>query len=424
MPASLRAIARHEPEFPRSAHSIVMAGTRTPSLWPTASAPSVVAKGEGRHLRGVRPADHDLRLIGKSAVMKALEIEISEAARTDAKVLLTGETGVGKEVVAQLIHERSRRSAGPLVTLNCAGVPDALLESELFGHARGSFTGADRDKLGLLETAPNGTVFLDEVGEMSAHMQVALLRFLETGEIQRLGADRAHRRVNARVITATNRDLRAQIAAGAFREDLYFRLNVIHIGIPPLRERIDDIPLLVAHFLQLYGRQHQVNGPQLSTDAMDVLRSYRWPGNIRELKNVIERIVLTKPGRAISAADLPRDVTNPGRGHSGWGNERAAGAARSNTAEGLVASMLVHGESFWSVVHPMFMSRDLTRDVLRRIIYLGLEDTNGSYRLLVSRFNMPAQDYGRFLGFLRKHGCHLPFHQFRGRSARSEAMSA
>jgi len=356
--------------------------------------------------------------------MKALEIEISEAARTDAKVLLTGETGVGKEVVARLIHERSRRSSGPLVTLNCAGVPDALLESELFGHARGSFTGADRDKLGLLETAPNGTVFLDEVGEMSAHMQVALLRFLETGEIQRIGADRAHRRVNARVITATNRDLRAQIAAGAFREDLYFRLNVIHIGIPPLRERIDDIPLLVAHFLQLYGRQHQVNGPQLSTDAMDALLTYRWPGNIRELKNVIERIVLMKPGRTIRAADLPPDVTNAGRGHSGWENERAAGAPRSNTAEALVASMLVHGESFWSVVHPMFMSRDLTRVILRRIIYLGLEDTNGSYRLLVSRFNMPPQDYGRFLGFLRKHGCHLPFHQFRGRPARSEAMSA
>jgi DNA-binding NtrC family response regulator len=180
----------------------------------------------------------------------------------------------------------------------------------------------------------------------------------------------------------------------------------------------------VRHFLQLYGQQHQVNAPELSTDAMDALLSYRWPGNIRELKNVIERIVLTKNDRTIRAADLPADVMKAGSGHSGWGDERAAGSPRPNTAEALAASMLVHGESFWSVVHPMFISRDLTRTVLRRIIYLGLEDTNGSYRLLVSRFNMPAEDYGRFLGFLRKHGCHLPFHQFRGRPARPEAISA
>src|SRR5713226_7296316 len=180
----------------------------------------------------VRP---EVRLVCRSEAMQSIEVDIECAARTDAKVLITGETGVGKEVVARLIHQRSGRSAAASVTLNCAGLPDSLLESELFGHVRGSFTGAYRDKPGLLEMAPNGTVFLDEVGEMSPRMQVVLLRFLETGEIQRVGADRSHTRVNVRLITATNRDLHTQIAAGSFREDLYFRLNVIRLCIPPLR---------------------------------------------------------------------------------------------------------------------------------------------------------------------------------------------
>src|SRR5947207_1607395 len=163
----------------------------------------------------------EVRLIGRSAAIRAVEDEVDRAARSDAKVLITGETGVGKEVVARLIHHRSARASASLVTLNCAGLPDSLLESELFGHVRGSFTGAYRDKPGLLEMAPNGTVFLDEVGEMSTRMQVVLLRFLETGEIQRIGSNRAHTRVNVRLITATTPDLQTHIASGAFREDLY-----------------------------------------------------------------------------------------------------------------------------------------------------------------------------------------------------------
>src|SRR3984885_5427637 len=214
----------------------------------------------------VRP--RETNLIGRSEAIRAIEAEVDTAARSDAKVLITGETGVGKEVVARLIHHRSARANSPLVTLNCAGLPDSLLESELFGHVRGSFTGAYRDKPGLLEMAPNGTVFLDEVGEMSARMQVVLLRFLETGEIQRVGSDRSHTRVNVRLITATNRDLQTQINSGAFREDLYFRLNVIRLTIPPLRERIDDIPLLIDYYLDTYGTQHRVTRPQVSPPAM------------------------------------------------------------------------------------------------------------------------------------------------------------
>ncbi|MGH9408582.1 MAG: sigma 54-interacting transcriptional regulator, partial [Vicinamibacterales bacterium] len=183
-----------------------------------------------------------MTLIGTSDAIRKAEEDIASAAPSSAKVLITGETGVGKEVVARLIHGRSARRLCPMVTVNCAGVPDTLLESELFGHDRGSFTGAYRDKPGLLEAAGNGTVFLDEVGEMSARMQAVLLRFLETGELQRVGTNRAQTRVDVRVIAATNRDLLAQVASGAFREDLYYRLNVIRIAMPPLRERREDVP--------------------------------------------------------------------------------------------------------------------------------------------------------------------------------------
>jgi transcriptional regulator with GAF, ATPase, and Fis domain len=353
-------------------------------------------------------------LVGQSEAIRLLEADIECAARSDAKVLITGETGVGKEVVARLIHHRSSRASGPLVTVNCAGLPDSLLESELFGHVRGSFTGAYRDKPGILEMAPNGTVFLDEVGEMSPRMQAVLLRFLETGEIQRVGADRSHTRVSVRLITATNRELQAQIGAGAFREDLYFRLNVIRLCIPPLRERKDDIVLLVDHYLEQYCRQHRVARPEISPAAMEVLTSHRWPGNIRELKNVVERVVLKVNGPVVRPVDLPGDVTTVTRRING-----AEPAAEMQTApsrsvvDDLADRMLKNGESFWAVVYPLFMSRDLTRADLRKLVKLGLESTNGNYRLLTQLFNMGDDDYKKFLNFLRKYDCHLPFQLFR-----------
>jgi len=363
----------------------------------------------------------EVRLIGKSEAIRTIEADIECAARSDAKVLVTGETGVGKEVVSRLIHQRSARANAALVTLNCAGLPDSLVESELFGHVRGSFTGAYRDKPGLLEMAPNGTVFLDEVGEMSTRMQVVLLRFLETGEIQRIGADRAHTRVNVRLITATNRDLQAQIIAGAFREDLYFRLNVIRLTIPPLRERTDDIPLLVHHFLEMYSRIHRVNMPEVAPAAMDVLMMYRWPGNIRELRNVTERIILKTGGETVRPADLPSDIVRPAS-QSAQANGQNQG--RAPIAEELAGLILKRGESFWAAVYPMFIARDLTRADLRRIVEIGLENTNGNYRLLVQLFNMPAEDYKRFLSFLRKHDCHIPFQRFRTPPARVQPDTA
>jgi two-component system nitrogen regulation response regulator NtrX len=359
-----------------------------------------------------------VHLIGRSEAIRAIEADVECAARSDAKVLITGETGVGKEVVARLIHQRSQRSGAPLVALNCAGLPDSLLESELFGHARGSFTGAYRDKPGLLEMGHSGTVFLDEVGDMSARMQVVLLRFLETGEIQRVGGDRTHTRVNVRLITATNRDLPNQIVAGAFREDLYFRLNVIRICIPPLRDRIDDIELLIDHFLDSYSAQHRVPRPELSSGAVDALVTYRWPGNIRELKNVVERLVLRAGGQTISAADLPKDTFRSPQSSVAVAVESAAAPPAVSTADELSTRMLVQGESFWSAVYPSFMSRDITRNDLRRIVHIGLETTNGNYRLLVQLFNMPLEDYKRFLSFLRKYDCHLPFQKFRTAASR------
>ena len=359
----------------------------------------------------------EIRFIGRSESIQALHIEIECTAPSDAKILITGETGVGKELVARLIHKKSARAAAPLVTLNCAGLPDSLLESELFGHVRGSFTGAFRDKPGLFEAARNGTVFLDEVGEMSPRMQVVLLRFLESGEIQRVGADRAHGRVDVRLITATNRDLEKQIASGGFREDLYFRLNVIRLVIPALRERTEDIPLLIDHFLSSFSASHRVTAPRLTPDALDVLIAHRWPGNIRQLKNVIERIVLKNSGRLVDPSDLPAEIAGVAARNRGAAepslNHYAELSPKIPQTEELIAALVHRRESFWSAVYPLFMVRDLTRKDLRSIITDGLERTNGNYRLLVELFNMPPEDYRRFLVFLRKHDCLLPFQRFR-----------
>jgi transcriptional regulator with GAF, ATPase, and Fis domain len=373
----------------------------------------------------IAPQKKEVRLVGQSDAIRLIESEADIAARSDAKVLITGETGVGKEVVARLIHHRSMRASAPLVTLNCAGLPDSLLESELFGHVRGSFTGAYRDKPGLLEMAPNGTLFLDEVGEMSQRMQAVLLRFLESGEIQRVGADRSHTRVNVRLITATNRDLETEVANGKFREDLFFRLNVIRLSIPPLRDRGGDIPLLVTYFLQSYRQIHQTAAREISPEAMEALVAHRWPGNVRELKNVVERIVLKASGPVVTVADVPADVTRALNGRApGQPSATTDLPARSSQAQELASLMLDRGESFWAAVYPLFVARDLTRADLRTVVQTGLERTNGNYRMLVELFNMPSADYKRFLSFLRKHDCHLPFQRFRAVPARLQSASA
>lgn len=242
-------------------------------------------------------------LIGRSAAIRALEDGIDRAARADAGVLVVGEEGVGKDTVARLIHHRSRRASGAIVALTCAGLPDVLLESELFGHVRGGFTGAFRDKPGLLEMADNGTVLLNEVGSMSSRLQLVLLRFLASGEIQRVGADRPHRRVSVRIVATTTRDLRERVGSGGFREDLHDRLSGIRLVIPPLRDRAEDIPLLVESFLRWHGRRHAV-AKRLSPDAMAALVAHGWPGNVGQLNRAVERAVLRSQGPVVGLRDL------------------------------------------------------------------------------------------------------------------------
>src|ERR1044071_5739388 len=210
------------------------------------------------------------QLVGTSPIMIDLQEEIDRIARSDAKVLITGESVAGKELVAQAVHAGSPRADKPFVAVNCAGLPETLLESELFGHVRGSFTGAYRDKLGKLELADSGTVFLDEIGETTLRMQGLLLRFLETGELQKVGADHVTRRVNVRVVAATNRNLRDMIGQGLFREDLFYRLNVIHLSVPPLRERKQDIPGLALHFLRAFCRNGDAPR-EVTPDSMAML---------------------------------------------------------------------------------------------------------------------------------------------------------
>jgi len=349
-----------------------------------------------------------VELVGRSAAALALREEVGYAAQCHAKVLITGESGVGKEVVTRMIHEGSARSRRPLVTINCAGVPDSLLESELFGHVRGSFTDAHTDKRGLLEAANGGTVFLDEVGEMSPRMQVMLLRFLETGEIQRVGSDRPLPPLDVRVVTATHRRLLEHVMDKTFREDLYYRLNVIHIAIPPLRERRDDIEPLLHHSLTLFAKAHNRQEPTLTPAALDSLIAYKWPGNVRELRNVCERLVLQRRTDVIDVGMLPAEIcaVKP---------QASPVHAPDHISVGQqLFKRLVEGrESFWSGVYEPFMARDLTRGDVRELVRLGLEHTRGNYKLLISTFNIDATDYKRFLNFLRKYECHIRFQAFR-----------
>src|SRR3954467_3051784 len=258
-------------------------------------------------LTAMRRTSPSARMIGTSRVIRGLMEEIDRISRSDVKVLITGESGVGKEGVATEIFSRSPRAHRPFVMVNCAGLPETLLESELFGHVRGSFTGAYRDKPGKLELAHTGTVFLDEIGEMTMRMQGMLLRFLETGELQKVGSDRAAGRVKVRVIAATNRNRRDMVDHGTFREDLFYRLNVIHLMVPPLRERRDDIPTLAEHFLQQFS-QNGDTVKEFSPAALQAMTLHQWPGNVRELQNVIERLAGPRPHKQIHLSDLPADL--------------------------------------------------------------------------------------------------------------------
>src|SRR6185369_7686640 len=250
------------------------------------------------------------QMIGESAGLKQVMAAIGRAAPTNATVLITGESGVGKELVARTIHRNSLRSRERFVQVNCAAIPEELIESELFGHEKGSFTGATEKQVGKFEQADRGTIFLDEVGDMSAKTQAKVLRVLQEGEVERLGSARTIK-VDVRVIAATNKNLEEEIEKGTFREDLYFRLAVIPIFVPSLRERPDDIPPLVRHYMDYFSRENNVRPKRITAAALEALQRYRWKGNIRELRNTVERLNIMTGGDTIDVADLPSMVRSP-----------------------------------------------------------------------------------------------------------------
>lgn len=266
-------------------------------------------------------------LLGRSpAFVNAIRLA-EKVARTDASVFLTGESGTGKEMFAQFIHQHSRRTNRPMVAVNCAALPETLLESEMFGHVRGAFTGAVRDKPGLLETADGGTFFLDELTEMSQPIQAKLLRVIQDGMVRRVGSESMDAEVDVRFIAATNRDAREAVEDAVLRKDLYYRLSVVPIHIPPLRERSEDVPLLAENFLTIYWRKHRERGsevPKFSAAAMQSLKARSWPGNVRELQNVIEHaVVLLDPGQLIEGDELPNvDEAHFAGSNSRWNNVR------------------------------------------------------------------------------------------------------
>ncbi len=260
---------------------------------------------ENERLR--RRLEEDSVLVGKSEPMRRLRDDIARAAPTGATVLIQGESGTGKELVAREIHRASRVASGPFVQVNCAAIPEELIESELFGHEKGSFTGAVRRQVGKFVEADGGTIFLDEIGDMSARAQAKVLRVLEVGEVEPVGAARV-RQVSVRVLAATNRDLTAWIKEGRFREDLYFRLNVVPLSTPPLRERTEDIPELIEHFTRVFSERDHRKPRRFAASALAVLQARSWPGNVRELRNLIERVLIMTDTEPIEAKHLPPEA--------------------------------------------------------------------------------------------------------------------
>jgi transcriptional regulator with PAS, ATPase and Fis domain len=335
--------------------------------------------------------------------MRDLCAVAARVAAGEAKVFISGESGVGKDLIAQYIHARSARASRPFIAVNCAAFPEGLLETELFGHMRGSFTGAYRDKPGRLEQAHRGTVFLDEIGEMSLKMQADLLRFLEDGEIQRVGDTGPRRHVDVRVISATNRDLTERVTSGAFRKDLLYRIKVVHLHIPPLREHRDDIRPLIDRAVRRTGEPKRIH-----PGAMEALERYSWPGNVRELQNVVEQMTWMTDAEEVRLVDLPDHIRA-----SSTGGVLAKPERRRHLADDLYSALVGRHYTFWDHIHALFLDRDMTRHDLRQLMVRGLQVTRGNYRALLKLFGMPESDYKRLMNFLAAHDCVVDFRPFR-----------
>ena len=308
-------------------------------------------------------------LVGSSEAMRRVRELIHQVAPTEARVLITGESGTGKELVAAALHALSPRADAPLVRVNSAAIPRDLVESEMFGHEKGAFTGATERRRGRFELADGGTLFLDEVAELGAEAQAKLLRALESGDVERVGSQEPVR-VDVRVIAATNRDLRVEVEEGRFREDLYYRLHVIPIHLPPLRERAEDIPELAAHFFGRLQTRHGLVPPILTAEARDRLLSYGWPGNVRELANVCERLTILHPGREIGAREVAGMLPGETDGGTAGAASISAVRAASTSSEGLLsaaAGRVATGSL-----------TEMLEDYERRLIVAALEEAGGS----------------------------------------------
>jgi nitrogen regulation protein NR(I) len=313
--------------------------------------------------------DYKEGIVGSSAVMQEVFKVVGQVTASDVTVMITGESGTGKELVARSIWKHSHRASKPFIAVNCAAIPDNLIESELFGHEKGSFTGATGQRIGKFELCDGGTIFLDEIGDMALATQTKILRVLQQGEIQRVGGTETIR-VDVRIIAATNKDLEAIVKAKAFREDLYYRLNVVRIKMPPLRDRIDDIPQIVDFCVQNLVKQRKARTSRVSPEAMAVLTRHYWPGNVRELENVVYRSAVVAQGDAILVKDLPPEI----RGHAG--ESPAPTALTLDSALDFVAAQLGAAE------------RPLLAHVEREIVQRVLHSANGDETLAAQRLGL------------------------------------
>ena len=345
------------------------------------------------------------KMVGEHPKMQKLFDEIRRVASTEATVLIYGESGTGKELVAHAIHENSRRCRGDFVPINCAAVPEELIENELFGHSRGGFMGALAEKRGLFEVASGGTLFLDEIANMPIAFQSRLLRVLQEKKIRRLG-ETMERVVDVRIVAATNRSLGEWIRQQRFREDLYYRLNVYQVRVPPLRDRASDIWLLTDHLLaRLNSREGRKK--QITPEAIEGLMTHPFPGNVRELENILESAYYLCSGNEIGREDVSSRLSAD---RMEWKEPP------TSRPESIVDDLVSGRAGFWPTVRDGFLQRDLSREEVRRIVSIGLSDCSGSYRRLLKHFGLPSSDYKRFLSFLSRHNCLVDFRPYRRRN--------
>jgi two-component system response regulator GlrR len=339
--------------------------------------------------------------VGSSRAIREVISQVELAASNTASVLIEGETGTGKELVAKAIHMAGSRAHAPFVAIDCGALPETLIESELFGAVKGAYTGAVMDRPGLFESAHRGSLFLDEIGNMSPSLQVKLLRVLQEREIRRIG-DTQVRPIDVRVMAATNRSLNAAAEAGLFRQDLLYRINVLHLTLPPLRERRGDIPVLAEHFLDLLNKKYK-SRKRFGPEAFESVAAHRFPGNVRELQNVVERAYLSETESTIHTI-LP-DAKRREESVKGFPVDDVLTAWFHDLTEGR--------RDFWTAVHDRYRRRDISRETLVALLDLGLRQTRGSYRKLASLFRLEPSDYRRMMSFLRRSHCLLDFRPYR-----------